>query len=132
MSRLIFITPPNRNSSIPVTSIPSRRAATAWPNSCSRIDPKNNTAAATATAKLIAVGRVERVPEVRLVEVDEEEQDDEPGRVDADADAEHPRELERTAAAEHRGIVAQPRSLACRAFGPILTLEGIPLIEEMI
>ena len=31
VSRLIFITPPNRNSSIPVTSIPSRRAATAWP-----------------------------------------------------------------------------------------------------
>ena len=51
VSRLIFITPPNRNSSIPVTSIPSRRAATAWPSSCNRIDPKNNTAAATATPK---------------------------------------------------------------------------------
>ena len=33
VSRLIFITPPNRNRSIPSTSIPSRRAARAWPNS---------------------------------------------------------------------------------------------------
>ena len=49
VSRFIFITPPNRNSSIPDTSMPSRRAATAWPSSCSRIEPKNSTAAATAT-----------------------------------------------------------------------------------
>ena len=51
VSRLIFITPPNRKSSIPDTSIPSRRAAIACPSSCSRIEPKNSTAAATATAK---------------------------------------------------------------------------------
>ena len=49
VSRLIFITPPNRNRSIPATSMPSRRAASAWPSSCSRIEAKNVTAVTTAT-----------------------------------------------------------------------------------
>ena len=49
VSRFIFITPPNRNRSIPATSIPSRRAANAWPSSCSRIEPKNRADAASAT-----------------------------------------------------------------------------------
>ena len=53
VSRLIFITPPNRNSSIPDTSMPSRRAATACPSSCSRIEPKNSTAATTATPNAV-------------------------------------------------------------------------------
>ena len=48
VSLLIFITPPKKKRSIPLTSIPSRRAATAWPSSCSRIEPKKPNAAATA------------------------------------------------------------------------------------
>ena len=53
VSRLIFITPPNRNSSIPDTSMPSRRAASACPSSCSRIEPKNSTAATIATPNAV-------------------------------------------------------------------------------
>ena len=50
VSRLIFITPPNRKRSIPSTPIPSRRAASACPSSCSRIEPKKENAETTATA----------------------------------------------------------------------------------
>ncbi len=49
VSRFIFITPPNRNRSMPSTSIPSRRAASAWPSSCSTIEAKKLAAATTAT-----------------------------------------------------------------------------------
>ena len=48
VSRLIFITPPKKNRSIPATSMPERRAASACPSSCSTIEPKNSTAAASA------------------------------------------------------------------------------------
>ena len=48
VSRLIFITPPKKKRSMPLTSIPSRRAASACPSSCSTIEPKNGSAAATA------------------------------------------------------------------------------------
>jgi hypothetical protein len=50
VSRLIFITPPNRNRSMPSTPIPSRRAASACPSSCSRIEAKKLNAETTATA----------------------------------------------------------------------------------
>ena len=49
VSRLIFITPPNRKRSIPSTAIPSRRAASAWPSSCATIEAKKLAAATTAT-----------------------------------------------------------------------------------
>ena len=42
VSRLIFITPPKKKRSMPVTSMPERRAASAWPSSCSTIEPKNS------------------------------------------------------------------------------------------
>ena len=48
VSLFIFITPPKKNRSMPLTPMPSRRATTAWPSSCSRIDPKKPKAAATA------------------------------------------------------------------------------------
>ena len=51
VSRLIFITPPKKKRSMPATSIPSRRAASAWPSSCSRIEPKKPKAVRTATMK---------------------------------------------------------------------------------
>ena len=51
VSRLIFIMPPKKKRSMPLTSMPSRRAATAWPISCSRIEPKNPRAVKTATMK---------------------------------------------------------------------------------
>ena len=49
VSRLIFITPPNRNRSMPSTEIPSRRAASACPSSWATIDAKKLAAATTAT-----------------------------------------------------------------------------------
>jgi hypothetical protein len=42
-------TPPNIQSVIEDTAIPFRIATTAWPSSCSRIDPKKRTALATAS-----------------------------------------------------------------------------------
>ena len=80
VSRLIFITPPNRNSSIPDTSMPSRRAASACPSSCSRIEPKNSTAATTATLNAVVSDDASFSLERPLEQVDEEEQHDEPGR----------------------------------------------------
>ena len=50
VSRFIFITPPKKKRSMPETSMPARRAATAWPSSCRTIEPKNSTAAASAAA----------------------------------------------------------------------------------
>ena len=44
-------TPPNSQSVIPSISTPSRRAASACPSSCSRIEPKNETAATAAIAQ---------------------------------------------------------------------------------
>ncbi len=50
VSWLIFMTPPKKKRSIPATPIPTRRAASAWPSSCSRIEPKNSTAAPSEVA----------------------------------------------------------------------------------
>ena len=87
VSLLIFITPPKKKRSMPLTSMPSRRAASAWPSSCSRIEPKK--------PKRGRDGGPERQLRVaehvleRLVEPeDEQEQDEEPRDVDADADPE--------------------------------------------
>ena len=44
-------TPPKSQSVMPSICMPSRRAWTAWPSSCSRIDAKKASAAATAMAK---------------------------------------------------------------------------------
>ena len=49
VSRFIFITPPKKKRSMPLTSMSSRRAASACPSSCSRIEPKKPKAVATAT-----------------------------------------------------------------------------------
>ncbi len=46
-------TPPNSQSVIPSISIPSRRAWTAWPSSCSRIEAKKTREATTAMAKYV-------------------------------------------------------------------------------
>jgi hypothetical protein len=35
---------------MPTVSMPSRRAASAWPSSCRMIEPKNSSALATAVA----------------------------------------------------------------------------------
>src|SRR5690348_10972842 len=51
LSRLMRMKPPKKNSSMPVTSMPTRRAATACPSSCSRIEPKNSRATSTAPTK---------------------------------------------------------------------------------
>ena len=53
VSLLIFITPPKKNRSMPLTVMPSRRAANACPSSCSTIEPKNPNAEATAVQKAI-------------------------------------------------------------------------------
>ena len=47
-SRSERMKPPKKNRSMPPTPIPSRRAASACPSSCSRIEPKKMNAAMTA------------------------------------------------------------------------------------
>ena len=83
LSRLIFITPPKKNRSMPPTSMPSRRAASACPSSCSTIEPKNRTAATTRPGKPWSVAQDRRSNESRAARRSQE-QDQEPGRVDAD------------------------------------------------
>ena len=104
------------------TSIPSRRAAIACPSSCSRIEPKNRTAASHRDGEGDRVRGGEGFLERVLEKVDEQEQDEEPGRVDPDADPEDARQLERAARTEHAAIVAQARPIAC--WTPDLTLES--------
>ena len=54
-SERMCIRPPNRNRSMPATSIPSRRATSACPISWTMIDPKNRNAAATAVRYTVVV-----------------------------------------------------------------------------
>ena len=49
VSRDIFATPPKNHRSMPLISIPSRRATRAWPSSCRMSETKNRNTAATAT-----------------------------------------------------------------------------------
>ncbi len=49
VSRLIFAMPPKNHRSIPLISMPRRRATSAWPSSCRTIDTKNSSTAMTAT-----------------------------------------------------------------------------------
>ena len=46
-SRSARMKPPKKNRSMPPTPIPSRRAASACPSSCSTIEPKNRNAEMT-------------------------------------------------------------------------------------
>ena len=47
-SRESLASPPKTQRSMPSTSMPLRRATTAWPSSCRAIDKKNSSAPATA------------------------------------------------------------------------------------
>ena len=49
VSRAIFATPPNSQRSMPLISMPSRRATSAWPSSCMTSETKNRNTAVTAT-----------------------------------------------------------------------------------
>ena len=49
-------TPPNRNSVMPSTRTPNRRAVNAWPSSCRRTHVKSRRAAARPMRPYIAVG----------------------------------------------------------------------------
>ena len=48
LSRLSFAMPPKNHRSIAVVVMPARRAASAWPSSCSTIEAKNSGTATTA------------------------------------------------------------------------------------
>ena len=106
VSRAIFATPPNSQRSMPLISMPSRRATSAWPSSCMTSETKNRNTAVTATTYACVTEPAEHVAEVVRREVDEDEEDDEPARAGPDPDAEDPHELNRRAANEHRGILS--------------------------
>ena len=48
LSRLISAKPPSGEIVMPATSIPCRRAASAWPSSCTTIEANSSSALATA------------------------------------------------------------------------------------
>ena len=104
VSLLIFMTPPKKNRSIPLTWMPSRRAASACPSSCSRIEAKKPKRGGDGGPE--RERRRQRVVEHALEPVDEQEQDDEPRDVDAYADAEDRRQPDRRAAEHWTSMVA--------------------------
>ena len=53
VSRSIRAMPPNIQRSMPTMGMPLRIATTAWPSSCRRIERKNSSALATASAKAL-------------------------------------------------------------------------------
>ena len=90
---------------MPLTAMPSRRAATAWPSSCSRIEPKKPSAAATEHAKA-AVRVVEHLLEGPVQVEDEQEEDEEPRRIHTHANAEDGRQPEGAASEQGTSMVA--------------------------
>ena len=107
LSRLISAKPPSGEIVMPATSTPCRRAASAWPSSCTTIEA--NSSSALATAARYAV--VSELPSVVRNGPDSQKitkkKDDGPAEVDAHADAEDARQAVSIRAPEHGGMVAQ-------------------------
>ena len=87
------------------TSIPSRRATSACPSSCSRIEPKKpNAVSDRHDEALLLVAQL--VGERPLEPEDEQEQDEEPRDVDPDADPEDRRQADGAATEHWESMVA--------------------------
>src|SRR5215217_7166897 len=102
VSRDIFITPPKKKRSMPLTSMPSRRQGVPELMQEDRPEEAEHRQHRGDEAERVVV---EHVAERPVEPEDEQEQDDEPRGVDADADAEDGREPEGPAAEQGRAIL---------------------------